>query len=432
MATDDVLEFDPDEGARVVLAALCADLNAVVGDLFALFMKNRDHVSGGAATDASEEQFERAGSGFPSAFDVYRLGMPTRRGGDEEFVSGVLDGCDGLTGGFAHASTNSTPRYTEGFMADSLTLSEIQNARQRIAACIRRTPLTANSALSERLKTNVYVKLELFQKTGSFKVRGAFNKILALKAEERGKGVVAVSGGNHAQAVAHAARTLGLKAAVLMPESTPKNYVEATRGYGAEVKFAADVRQAFAEVAEYERQGWAYIHPFDDVEVMAGQGTIGLEILEDAPQVTDIVLSIGGGGLMAGVATAVKTLKPSVRIWGVETEGADCMSKSLAAGKVVTLDAITSVARTLGAPAPSERTFAAAKSLLESVTVVSDREALDAVRYILERLKVLTEPAASCTLAAAERLKDQFAPDRHVVLIFCGGNMPISDLALIQ
>jgi threonine dehydratase len=269
------------------------------------------------------------------------------------------------------------------------------------------------------------------QKTGSFKVRGAFNKILSLKPEERGKGVVAVSGGNHAQAVAYAARMLGLQAVVLMPETTPRNYVDATRGYGAEIKFAADVRSAFAEVADYERQGWAYIHPFDDPDVIAGQGTIGLEILEDVPQATDIIVSVGGGGLIGGIATAVKTLKPAVRVWGVETEGADCMSKSLAAGEIVTLDAITSVARTLGAPAPSERTLAMARNLLEGVTVVSDAEALAALRFILERLKILTEPAASCTLAGADRLRDQFSPEKHVVLVLCGGNMPIEDLARI-
>jgi len=314
-------------------------------------------------------------------------------------------------------------------MPDVLTLTEIQEARHRIAPCVRRTPLTASAVLSERLKTNVYVKLELFQKTGSFKVRGAFNKALGLKAEERGQGLVAVSGGNHAQAVAYAARTLGLKSVVLMPDSTPATYVDATRGYGAEIKFAANVGTAFAEVAQYEREGWAYVHPFDDPVVMAGQGTIGLEILDDVPQVTDIIVSIGGGGLIGGIATAVRSLKPSVRLWGVETEGADCMSKSLAAGKIVTLDAITSIARTLGAPAPSEFTLALARNLLENVTVVSDAEALASLRFLLERLKVLTEPAASCTLAAADRLKDQFSKERHVVLVLCGGNMPFEDLA---
>lgn len=316
-------------------------------------------------------------------------------------------------------------------MPEPISLSDIQTARQRIAPCIRRTPLTPSATLSERLKTNVYVKLEVFQKTGSFKVRGAFNKALSLRPEERGRGIVAVSGGNHAQAVAYVARALGLRSLIVMPEGTPRNYVDATRGYGAEVKFAADATAAFAEVAQYQKEGWAFIHPFDDPLVMAGQGTLGLEILDDAPQVTDIVISIGGGGFMGGVATAVKSLKPGVRIWGVETEGADCMSKSLAAGRIVTLEAITSVARTLGAPAPCERTFEIARTLLESITVVPDREALAAMRFLLERLKVLTEPAASCTLAAADRLRDQFSPERHVVLVLCGGNMAVDDLARV-
>jgi threonine dehydratase len=310
-------------------------------------------------------------------------------------------------------------------MPFTLTLRDIQRARERIVPCIRRTPMSTSGALSERLKTNVYAKLELFQKTGSFKVRGAFHKALTLTPEERARGVVAVSGGNHGQAVAYVARTLGLKSLVLMPENTPKNYVQATRGYGAQVKFADTAAAAFGQVAEYEKEGWAFIHPFDDPAVMAGQGTVGLEILEDVPQVTDVILSVGGGGLGGGVATAVKTLKPGVRVWGVETEGADCMARSLAAGKVVTLDAITSIARTLGAPAPSESTFAIARELFESVTVVTDKEAMDALRFLLERLKVLTEPAAACTLAAADRLREQFSPERHVVLLLCGGNVSL-------
>jgi threonine dehydratase len=210
-----------------------------------------------------------------------------------------------------------------------------------------------------------------------------------------------------------------------MPENTPSNYVDAARGYGAEIKFAATAGDAFAKVADYEREGWVYIHPFDDPLVMAGQGTLGLDILEDVPHVTDIVISIGGGGFMGGVATAVKSLKPAVRIWGVETEGADCMSKSLEAGKIVTLEAITSVARTLGAPAPSERTFALAQRYLEKVTVVPDSDAIGSLKFLLERLKVLAEPAAACTLTAADRLQHNFSPERHVVLILCGGNAPL-------
>jgi len=304
----------------------------------------------------------------------------------------------------------------------SLTLNDVQQARQRIASCVRRTPLVPSVTLSERLKTNVYVKLELFQKTGSFKVRGTFNKALSLAPEIHAKGLVAVSGGNHALAVAYTGRALDLAATVLMPESTPRPIVEATRGYGADVKFASTAADAFAQVAELERDGWIYIHPFDDPALMAGQGTLALEILDDVPQITDIVLSIGGGGMLAGVGTVIKSLKPSVRIWGVETQGADSMSQSLAAGKIVTLEGITSVARSLGAPAPSERTFAMAQQMLESVTVVADKDALDAARLILERLKVLAEPAAACTLAAAGRLQGQFSAGKHVVLLLSGGN----------
>ena len=313
-------------------------------------------------------------------------------------------------------------------MGETLSLKDIQTARQRIAPGTRRTLLRPTTTLSERLRTNVYVKLEMFQKTGSFKVRGAFNKALSLGPEQREHGIVAVSGGNHALAVAYVARALGLRALVLMPESTPPHYVEAARGYGAEVKFAATAAAAFSEVAALERESWVFIHPFDDPFVMAGQGTVGLEILDDLPQVTDVVLSVGGGGFAGGVATAIKSLKPAVRIWGVETEGADCMSKSLAAGKVVTLDAITSVARSLGAPAPSERTLALAQQFLESVTVVPDSETASSVLYLLERLKVLAEPAAACTLAGADLLRSRFSADRHVVLVLSGGNYPVADL----
>jgi len=314
-------------------------------------------------------------------------------------------------------------------MAEAVTLSDIQKARQRVASCIRRTPLVISAALSERLQTNVYVKLELFQKSGSFKVRGVFNKILSQAPLAREKGVVTVSGGNHALAVAYAARALDINAKLLMPESAATSVVSAARGYGAEVLFAPSAAEAFSTVAELEKEGCIYIHPFDDPLVIAGQGTLGLELLEDTPQLTDLILGIGGGGMMTGVATAIKSLKPNVRIWGVETEGADCMSQSLEAGKVVSLEGIGSVARSLGAPAPSEATLHAAGELLESVTVVSDAQALSASRFVLERLKVLTEPAAACTLSAADRLKTQFSTERHVVLLLAGGNVSVDVLA---
>jgi threonine dehydratase len=312
------------------------------------------------------------------------------------------------------------------------TLADIQDARRRIQGRVKRTPLVSSEALSKRLGASVHLKLELFQKTGSFKVRGAFNKVLSLPEDQRGRGLVAVSGGNHAQAVAYAASQLGLPSVIVMPEKTPRNYVDATRGYGAEVVLVPRVQEAFLAIAKYENDGWTSVHPFDDPLVMAGQGTVGLEILEDLPEVTDVVVSIGGGGFIGGVSTAVKSLKPSVRVWGVETEGADAMSQALAAGHPVQLEAITSIARTLGAPSVSERTLLLAQRYLQGVTLVPDSEAISALRLLLERAKVLTEPAASCTWAAAERLREHLIPSSRVVLVLCGGNVAVDDICSYQ
>jgi threonine dehydratase len=313
-------------------------------------------------------------------------------------------------------------------MSYSLTIADIESARSRIAQFVHRTPLVHSRTLGERLGTNVYLKAEVFQRTGSFKVRGAFNKMLLLGDAARERGVVAMSGGNHAQAVAYAAHELGVRALIFMPEAVPKNYVEATKGYGAEVVMVPTPADGFREMDAHGERGWAVVHPFDDPLVMAGQGTTGLEILEDLPELTDVVVSIGGGGLMGGVATAVKSRRPDARVWGVETVGADCMAQALAAGRVVTLSKITSIARTLGAPAASPTTFALAQKYLESVTVVSDAEAVTALRFLLERTKILTEPAASCTLAAAEHLRARFGAQDHVVLVLCGGNLALDDL----
>jgi len=309
-----------------------------------------------------------------------------------------------------------------------MDLAAIKQAQQRIKPFVKRTTLEHSETLSKYLGTNVFVKFELFQKTGSFKVRGAFNKLLSLSAEERKRGVVAISGGNHAQAVAYASTVLDVDAVVLMPQTTPQNYLEATRNYGATVDLQPTIQDAFRKIKDYESKGRIFIHPFDDPLVMAGQGTLGLEIMEDLPGTTDIIISIGGGGFEGGVSTAVKAIKPGVKIWGVETIGADAMSQALKAGHPVELAAITSIAKTLGAPSVSDRTLALAQEHLEEVIVVPDDEAVQALKFILERLKVLTEPAASCTLAAASRLKDQFSEDNNLVLIFCGGNLSVEDL----
>lgn len=311
-----------------------------------------------------------------------------------------------------------------------LNLQEICRARLRLAGLLDRTPLVRSSSLSALLGATVYLKLECLQKTGSFKPRGAFNKMLSFSSEELARGVVAVSGGNHAQGVAYAASRLGAPATIFMPESAPRNSIEATRAYGAEVILTPDIRAAFVEAARL--QGPHFIHPFDDPLVVAGQGTIGLEILEDLPGVTTIYASIGGGGMISGIASAIRAIKPDTRVVGVQTRGADAMALSLAAGRPVELETITSIARTLGAPHVSRFTFDHVRSLVDEVCVVDDASALDALSFLLERTKYLVEPAASCCLAAAERHKGRFSPDDQIVLLLCGGNVSLRDLCAFQ
>jgi len=308
-----------------------------------------------------------------------------------------------------------------------ITLQDILEARGLVSPYVRRTTLERQDSLSRRLGTNVYLKLELFQKTGSFKPRGAFNQVLHLTPEQRGRGVVAVSGGNFAQGAAYAGRVLGVRTLVCMPAYTPKNYIAATQSYGAEVELAPTFPEVFTMAQAYQDEGMSLLHPYDNRYQMAGNGVIGLELLDDLPEMTDVFISIGGGGLIAGIMAAIKSLKPQVRIWGVETEGSETLGEALRLGKVVQIHP-TSLAKTLGGPYIAEDTLLLAQQHLEGYVLVSDREAFDALLYLMERAKVITELAASCTLAAAERVKDSFSPDDHVVLLLCGGNTSLENL----
>lgn len=302
-----------------------------------------------------------------------------------------------------------------------ISLADIQRARTDIAPYVKRTVLEKNATLSSQLGTNVYLKLELFQRTGSFKPRGAFNQILQLTPEQRKHGVVGVSGGNFAQGMGLAARELNTQAIVCMPASTPRNYIEATQGYGARVELSPDLPQVFERADQLEREGWNLLHPFDSPYQMAGAGTIGLEIVEDLPEVTDVFISIGGGGLFAGIAVAIEGLKPDVRVWGVETEGSDTMGQALRAGKVVQI-VPKSLAKTLGSPYVAQDALTLMQKHPEQYVLVSDKEAFDAGVFLLERAKLNTELAASCTLAAAWRVRGTFAKGDYVVLLICGGN----------
>jgi threonine dehydratase len=314
----------------------------------------------------------------------------------------------------------------------AVTLSAIQEAAERIAPHVLRTPLLPNRALSELLNTRVSVKYEFLQETSSFKPRGAFNKLLSLTPEQRERGLVAVSGGNHGKAVAFAASQLGLRARIVMFKSTAASAVAAARSYGAEVELMPTPAEGFARAEQLEREGLTYVHPFDDPEVVAGQGTVGLELMADAPDVTDIIASIGGGGMLGGVAVVAKALRPEVRVWGVETVGADAMSQALAAGRVVQLPAVTSLATTLGAPAVCELTMDLMQRYVEEVLVVPDRAAVSDQLWLLDNCKALVEPAAACTLSAARLLKERFGPERHLVIILCGASITLEDLAAFR
>jgi threonine dehydratase len=313
---------------------------------------------------------------------------------------------------------------------NALHVDSVRGAQATIQPYLRRTPLIRSSTLSEEFGAAVHLKLECLQKTGSFKPRGAFNKLLSLSDDQRRLGVVGVSGGNHAQGLAYAARELGISATICMPATTPQNYVDATRDYGGEIHFSATIAQAFAAADVMQHSGRVLVHPFDDPLIAAGQGTVALEILEELPDLTRIYISIGGGGLIVGMAAALKAIKPDVHIVGVETRGADAMAQSLAANALIELPAITSIARTLGAPRVSEFTLRNVQQLVDEVVVVEDAEAFDALVFLLERTKILVEPAAACCLAAARKQRQSISSDDQVAILLCGGNVSVSDLGV--
>ena len=311
-----------------------------------------------------------------------------------------------------------------------LDAQAVHDARTRIAPYVIHTPTLDSPRLSALIGRPTVVKLELLQHSGAFKARGAFNRMLVLDAAERDAGVVAVSGGNHGIAVAYAAEVLGLRATIVMPETSALTSIAGVRAAGAELVLTPTIADAFVEAHDRAAAGQTMIHPFDDPLVIAGQGTLALELLEDGPQITDVVASIGGGGMITGVATALHATRPDIRIWGVETVGADAMSQALAAGHPVTLGAITSIAKTLGAPSVSERTLAAVEEHVEDVVLVSDADAVRAIGLIADHVKVITEPAAACTLTAALALTDRLPADARVALILCGGNSSLDDIGL--
>ncbi len=304
-----------------------------------------------------------------------------------------------------------------------VSLEDIQQAAETIRPLALRTPLEGSRWLSALTGSTVNLKCENLQRTGSFKIRGAYTRISRLSDEEKARGVVAASAGNHAQGVALAAQALGIKATVFMPEGAPIPKENATRAYGADVVFHGRyLEDSLAEARAFqERTGAILIHPFDNTDIVAGQGTCGLEILEQAPDVETVVVPCGGGGLLSGIAIAVKAQRPHVRVIGVQAEGAAAFPGSLAAGHPVKLESMSTMADGIAVGLPGEVTFTAVRDLVDEILTVSEASLSRAVLAVLERAKMVVEPAGAAAVAAI--LDDPARFGTPTVAVLSGGNI---------
>jgi threonine dehydratase len=311
------------------------------------------------------------------------------------------------------------------------SLARINAARARIMPQLHVTPVLRSRILGEVARAgSLSLKCEVLQKTGSFKVRGALNAISEYEATARERGVVTVSAGNHAQAVAWAASAAGVRSTVVMPETASRAKIDASRGYGAEVILHGTGAQAFAKARELaDTKGFLFIHPFDDPAVIAGAASCGMEIVEQVPEMEVLVVPIGGGGLIAGVASAVKQTRPGVRIFGVEPTGADSMYQSLKLGRAVTLEGgPATIADGLASPYAGEVCFEIVRQLVDEVVLVSDEEIAAAMPLMLTRTKILAEPAGAASIAALLNGRIPAAVGGKVVAIVSGGNVDLEKL----
>ena len=341
-----------------------------------------------------------------------------------------------------------------------VSLADIREAAARIRGVAARTPLVpvagmpppaAGEPPGAGAGSALFLKCENLQRAGSFKLRGAYNFIVQVPAERRARGLITYSSGNHAQAVALAARTLGAPAVVVMPETAPAVKVDGARALGAEVLFegTTSVERRIRAESEADRRGLTMVPPFDHPRIIAGQGTVGLEVLDDCPAPAAVYVPIGGGGLAAGVAAAVKALRPAARVVGVEPVGADAMARSRAAGAPVTLDRAESIADGLLPVRPGDLTFAHAAALIDEIVTVDDAAIAAAVRWLAERAKIVAEPSGAASVAAALGRADaalrsapagrtapaggapsvEAAPDGPTAAVISGGNIAPSALA---
>jgi len=301
-------------------------------------------------------------------------------------------------------------------------LGDILAAREVIAGRVHRTPTAKTGYLGDRAGVRLLLKLELFQKTGSFKPRGVLNRLHHLKPDERRKGVITLSAGNHAQALAWGASQAGISSTVVMPAKAPRAKIDAARGYGAQVVLTDGDLLATCQAIQKERD-LVLVHPFDDPWIIAGQGTVGMEIIEEAPNPDAVIIGVGGGGLISGIAVAVKGVRPLASVFGVEPEGACAMTRSLERGEPVRLDRVETIADGLAAPFAGRLTLAHVRAFVDGMVTVTDRQIVEAMGLILERCKVVAEPAAAATVAALLSGKLDRLRGATVVCVLSGGNV---------
>ena len=311
-----------------------------------------------------------------------------------------------------------------------LSLSKVFNAQTVLKSIIRETNVVRAHGIAPQCK--LYLKPENLQFTGSFKVRGAAYKIAMLSEEEKAKGVVACSAGNHAQGVALAATKNGIKSLICLPDTAPISKVEATKGYGAEVCLVEgcydDAYQKALELKESE--GYTFVHPFDDENVIAGQGTVALEILKDLDDIDAIVVPVGGGGLIAGVAYTVKQIKPEVKVYGVQVSGAPSMYNSVKNGAIETLSSVSTIADGIAVKRPGDNTYELVKEYVDDIALVSDAEVASAILALIEKQKMIAEGAGAAAVAAV--MFDKFdLKDKRVVAIVSGGNIDVTSLSRV-
>lgn len=310
----------------------------------------------------------------------------------------------------------------------SVTLADVLAAHERIAPFVHRTPVVTSRLVDEALGVRAYFKCELFQRVGAFKARGAFSRMTLLSEAERRRGVVAFSSGNHAQAVALAARELGAPATIVMPHDAPAAKLAATRGYGAEVILYHRQEESREAIAKrlVEETGATLVPPFDDDAVIAGQGTLAVEFLDEVPDLDVVVVPCGGGGLLSGVAVATKGLRPEARLYGVEPEAGDDMRRSVAAGVPVSIAVPETIADALQTTRPAERTLAIIRELVEEILLVSDDELRGAMALAASRMKLVVEPGGAAGLAALLAKKIPDVAGRKVGVVLSGGNVDLA------